>query len=44
MLTVGAGSLQVRYDSEDVVHQVRPLLALQDAARGRVSRVDVRQV
>lgn len=43
-LTVGTGSLQVRYDSENVIHQVGPLLVLQDAACGGVGRVHVGQV
>lgn len=47
MPTVGTGSLQVWYDPEDVVHQIRSLLVLQDAPRWRVGRVyvgEVRQV
>lgn len=43
-LTVGTWSLQVWYDSEKVVHQIRSLLILQYAARGGVGRVYVRQV
>lgn len=43
-LTVGAGSLQVRYDSENVVHQVRSLFVLQYAARGGVGGVYIGQI
>lgn len=43
-LTVGTGSLQVRYDSENVIHQVGSLFVLQYAARGGVGRVYIRQI
>lgn len=43
-LTIGTGSLQVWDNSEDVIHQVWPLLALQYAACGGVGWVYVRQV
>lgn len=44
VLTIGTGSLQVRYDSENVVHQVWSLFVLQYAARGGVGRVYIRQI
>ena len=43
-LTADAGSLQIRYDPEDIVHQVGPLLVLQDTAGGGVGGVNVGQV
>lgn len=44
VLTIGTGSLQVRYDSENVVHQVWSLFVLQYAARGGVGWVYIRQI
>lgn len=44
VLTIGTGSLQVRHDSENVVHQVGSLFVLQYAARGGVGWVYVCQI